>query len=126
MRLTDPLINGRKKLFSPQSLGEAKKSVFQEETVLSQATCFQWDNGTDIDEVGQRCLFGQLVRSIIADIFAMPPNINIGNDRADQLARGNLPRYEPFDVCAIVPLEAFSSRKNCFPSLLETIIAKPL
>ncbi|GFV61584.1 RNase H domain-containing protein [Trichonephila clavipes] len=28
--------------------------------------------------------------------------------------RGNLPRYEPFDVCAVVPLEAFSLGKNCF------------
>ncbi|GFY15158.1 hypothetical protein TNCV_1569711 [Trichonephila clavipes] len=28
--------------------------------------------------------------------------------------RGNLPRYEPFDICAIVPLEAFSLGKNSF------------
>ncbi|GFU57295.1 hypothetical protein TNCV_3634821 [Trichonephila clavipes] len=48
MRLTDPLINGRKNLLVHKALGEAKNSVFQEETVLSQAMYFQWDNGTDI------------------------------------------------------------------------------
>ncbi|GFX66582.1 mariner Mos1 transposase [Trichonephila clavipes] len=37
-----------KNLLVHKALGEAKNSVFLEETVLSQAKCFQWDNGTDI------------------------------------------------------------------------------
>ncbi|GFY19220.1 hypothetical protein TNCV_4225841 [Trichonephila clavipes] len=31
-----------------KALGEAKNSMFQEDTVFSQAKCFQWDNDTDI------------------------------------------------------------------------------
>ncbi|GFY24758.1 hypothetical protein TNCV_1018041 [Trichonephila clavipes] len=37
-----------KKLLVHKALGEAKNSVFHVETALSQAKCFQWDNGTDI------------------------------------------------------------------------------
>ncbi|GFS60025.1 hypothetical protein TNCV_3455911 [Trichonephila clavipes] len=36
-----------KNLLVHKALGEAKNSVFQEETVLSLDICFQWDNGKD-------------------------------------------------------------------------------
>ncbi|GFT75466.1 hypothetical protein TNCV_4832811 [Trichonephila clavipes] len=56
-----------------KALGEAKNSVFQEETLLSQARRFQWDN--DIAHILASCLFGKLIHSIIAEISAMAPNI---------------------------------------------------
>ncbi|GFU49538.1 RNase H domain-containing protein [Trichonephila clavipes] len=42
---------------------------------------------------------------------------NLGNERADLLAKEGTCRDMPFDVCAIVSLEALSLGKNCF--LLE-------
>ncbi|GFU71014.1 RNase H domain-containing protein [Trichonephila clavipes] len=40
---------------------------------------------------------------------------NLGNDRADQLAKeATCQDVKPFDVCAIVQLETFSLGKNCF------------
>ncbi|GFT46693.1 hypothetical protein TNCV_3184851 [Trichonephila clavipes] len=42
-----PLINDRKKSFSPQSYRRGQEFVVPgEEAVLSQATCFKWDNGS--------------------------------------------------------------------------------
>ncbi|GFX39729.1 hypothetical protein TNCV_2104731 [Trichonephila clavipes] len=43
------MINCRKNFLDHKALGEAKNSEFQVETVLFQANCFQWDNGTDIE-----------------------------------------------------------------------------
>ncbi|GFX04071.1 hypothetical protein TNCV_3972201 [Trichonephila clavipes] len=86
-----------KNLLVHKALGETKNSVFQEETVLSQAKCFQCDNGTDIKKVPilASCLFGQLIRSIIAEISAMAQNIR-KVDVTVQVEQNRLNLYNKF------------------------------
>ncbi|GFV93955.1 hypothetical protein TNCV_3573081 [Trichonephila clavipes] len=55
-----------KDLLVHKALGEAKNSVFQEETVLSQAKCFQWDNGTDINRLISRQVASLANRSALS------------------------------------------------------------